>query len=363
MLAIILGTRPELIKCAPILFEAERRGIPAGIIHTGQHYSRELDGVFFEELGLKAPIAHVHVGSRSAAKQIGVMMERIADVLEEISPSAVMVQGDTNSVLAGALAAYKSGIPVAHLEAGLRSDDWNMPEESNRVLTDRISKWLFCPTEIQKGRLEREGIVHDGVHIVGNTVVDAALHFVERARAESRILERLSLSEDIPYALLTMHRPHNVDDPAVLRKMIDGISNATKDRGLRVIFPIHPRTKNIMDRHSIRLCDHVIAIEPLGYFDLLRLQSGARIVLTDSGGIQEEACILKIPSITLRSTTERPETLSVGASVLCSIEQIDELPTLIDRQMSLARDWQNPFGDGKTAERVLDIIQETLSSV
>src|SRR5512133_1774548 len=165
MLAVILGTRPELIKCAPVILEAQRRGVSVGIIHTGQHYTHELDGIFFEELNLPKPIAHVHVGSHSAPKQIGLMVCRIAEVLETFSCSAALVQGDTNSVLAGAIAAYKSGIPVAHLEAGLRSDDWSMPEESNRVLTDRISKWLFCPTEIQRERLQREGIEHTGVHV------------------------------------------------------------------------------------------------------------------------------------------------------------------------------------------------------
>jgi len=355
MLAVILGTRPELIKCAPVVLEAQRQGIPVGIIHTGQHYSRELDGVFFDELNLPQPIAHVHVGSHPAAAQIGLMIQRLFEVLDERKPSAVLVQGDVNSVLAGALAAYKSGIPVAHLEAGLRSDDWSMPEESNRVLTDRISKWLFCPTDIQRERLKREGIDHDGVHVVGNTIVESTEQYKKVAYEKSDVAERLGIN-GVRYALLTMHRPHNVDDPARLRPMIQAIHKAADSHDLRIVFPVHPRTKYVMDAHGIPLGERYLATEPLGYLDLLRLQSSASIILTDSGGIQEEACILRVPSVTLRPNTERPETLMVGASVLSHELDGDALAEVIGRQMARARDWENPFGDGNTAGRVLDIL-------
>lgn len=355
MLAIILGTRPELIKCAPVILEAQRRGIPVGIIHTGQHYTHELDGVFFDELHLPKPIAHVHVGSRPAPKQIGLMVYRLAEVLETLSCRAVIVQGDVNSVLAGALAAYKSGIPVAHLEAGLRSDDWTMPEESNRVLTDRISKWLFCPTEVQRERLQREGIAHDGVHVVGNTVADAALHYVRVSYEKSDIAERLKVHQS-EYGVLTMHRPANVDEPVHLRAMLDSIAHASHVHGLKMVFPIHPRTKKMITDHAIRLPDHFIVTEPLGYLDLLRLQSSAQIILTDSGGIQEEACILRVPSITLRPNTERPETIRVGASVLFHEPDREHLVAVMHERMHVNRSWENPFGDGKTAGRVLDIL-------
>lgn len=355
MLAVILGTRPELIKCAPVILEAQRRGVPVGIIHTGQHYSHELDGVFFEELNLPKPIAHVHVGSHTAPRQIGLMVCRIAEVLEEVSCSMVLVQGDTNSVLAGALAAYKSGIPVAHLEAGLRSDDWTMPEESNRVLTDRISKWLFCPTDIQRERLRGEGIVHEGIHVVGNTVVDAALHYVKVSYEKSDIAERLKLQRS-EYGVLTMHRPHNVDDPVRLRSMLESIAHASHEHALKIVFPIHPRTKKVIVDHGIRLPNHFVVTEPLGYLDLLRLQSSAQIILTDSGGIQEEACILRVPSITLRPNTERPETLHVGASVLYHEPCHTRLTELMADGLKKDRSWKNPFGDGKTAEKVLNIL-------
>ncbi len=355
MLAIILGTRPELIKCAPVILEAQRRGIPVGIIHTGQHYTHELDGVFFDELRLPRPIAHIHVGSHSAPKQIGLMICRLAEVLETLSCTAVMVEGDTNSVLAGALAAYKSGIPVAHLEAGLRSDDWTMPEESNRVLADRVSKWLFCPTEIQRERLRLEGVVHEGVHVVGNTVADAALHYVRVSYEKSDIAERLKIHQS-EYGVLTMHRPANVDEPERLRAMIDSIAHASREHKLKIVFPIHPRTKKTIVEHGIRMPEHFVITEPLGYLDLLRLQSSAQIILTDSGGIQEEACILRVPSITLRPNTERPETIRVGASVLFHEPDPEHLTAIMHERITANRSWENPFGDGKTAGRVLDIL-------
>jgi UDP-N-acetylglucosamine 2-epimerase (non-hydrolysing) len=356
MLGIVLGTRPEIIKCAPVILEAERRGMPVCIIHTGQHYSHELDGVFFNELNLPKPAAHVHVGSHPPAVQIGLMIQRLSDVFAELQSSAIMVQGDTNSVLAGALAAYKSGIPVAHLEAGLRSDDWSMPEESNRVLTDRISKWLFCPTELQRDRLRREGIDHEGVHVVGNTVVDAALHYAKIAYEKSDIAERLGINGK-QYALLTMHRPGNVDDPERLRSMLNAINDAADRYDLLLVFPIHPRTRHIINANNIPLGSRFLAIDPVGYLDLLRLQGAAELILTDSGGIQEEACILRVPSVTLRPNTERPETLQVGASVLFHEPDTDHLAEIMESQMHKPRNWENPFGDGRTGERVLDILK------
>jgi UDP-N-acetylglucosamine 2-epimerase (non-hydrolysing) len=355
MLAIVLGTRPEIIKCAPVVLEALRRGVPVGIIHTGQHYTPELDEVFFRELDLPAPIGHAHVGSHPAPRQIGLMMQRLYEVFEEIKPTAVMVEGDTNSVLAGALAAYKTGIPVAHLEAGLRSDDWDMPEESNRVLADRISKWLLCPTELQRERLKQEGIVHDGIHVVGNTAVDAALHYSKVAYEKSDIAERLKVTNR-PYALLTMHRPSNVDNPVRLQALLKAINDAASAAGLQVVFPVHPRTKTILTRHSVELGPAFIETESVGYLDMLRLQCAADIVLTDSGGIQEEACTVRVPCITLRANTERPETIHVGSNMLHHEADTDQLLAAMRMMMSRARTWSNPFGDGKTAERVVDIL-------
>jgi len=358
MIVFILGTRPEIIKCAPVIHEARRRGVPFAIVHTGQHYSPELDAVFFHELDLPQATYNIHVGSLPPAKQIAAMLNGLHDVLTELRSKVVMVQGDTNSVLGGALAAHKMGIPVAHLEAGLRSDDWEMPEEANRVLAGMIADVHFCPTPIQQERLARETIT-DGVHVVGNTIVDAAVHYAEVAATKSDVLMRVGV-EGRPYALLTMHRPHNVDDPARLRAMLDAIGAAATTHGLAVVFPVHPRTAAVMKTSGIVLADPFITTEPLGYLDTLRLLSQAKVVLTDSGGIQEEACILRVPSVTLRSTTERPETLHVGASVLCADTNPDNLTDLVRTQLSKERVWDNPFGDGKTAVRVLDILSAYL---
>lgn len=359
MIVFVLGTRPEIIKSAPVIHEARRRGVPFAIVHTGQHYSPELDELFFRELELPQPTHNIHVGSLPPAKQIAAMLNGLHDALSALAPRVVMVQGDTNTVLGGALAAHKMGIPVAHLEAGLRSDDWDMPEEGNRVLAGMVAEYHFCPTDVQRERLQRETVV-DGVHVVGNTIVDAVLHYTDIAAQKSDVLQRLQL-EDRPYALLTMHRPHNVDDPNRLRAMLDAIAAAARTHGLAVVFPIHPRTASVMKSAGIVLEQPFISTEPLGYLDTLRLQSRAQIVLTDSGGIQEEACILRVPSITLRPNTERPETLEVGASVLYATPDPAVLIALMRSQMDLPRTWKNPFGDGKTAVRVLDILMSSPS--
>lgn len=356
MLAIVLGTRPEIIKTAPLVLEAQRRGIPIGVIHTGQHYSAELDRIFFEELGLPEPLRQLSVGSHPAALQIGLMIERLAAAFEEIKPTCVLVQGDTNSVLAGALTAYKMNIPVAHLEAGLRSDDFSMPEEMNRILADRLSRWLFCPTEVQRERLRREGIEHDGVQVVGNTIVDAVQHFSEVARTSSRVLERMSVAEG-KFFLLTLHRPSNVDEPERLRRLLSMLDEAARALDYKIVFPIHPRTRQAMESHGLVCPSSFVTCEPLGFLDLLRLEQTATVILTDSGGIQEEACILQVPAITLRSNTERPETLEGGANMLYGGSETGELSRLLAEQIKRPRTWSNPFGDGQTARRVLETMK------
>lgn len=360
MLAIILGTRPEIIKTAPVVLEAQRRGIPVVIIHTGQHYDDALDGIFFRELGLPQPTVNLGVGSMPVLKQLGAMIDRLHDVFETYKPSVVMVQGDTNSVLAGALAAHKSGIPVAHLEAGLRSDDWEMPEEANRVLAGFVADIHFCPTEVQRERLKGETIT-EGVHVVGNTVVDAALHYREIAHAGDA-LQRFDV--DGPYALLTMHRPSNVDDPERLRLMIEMLSRFAQERAWKIVFPVHPRTKARLITSGIwnelQESPYYILSEPVGYLDLLTLQMHAQLILTDSGGVQEEANILRVPCITLRENTERPETVQVGGNMLYAGADVTELNAVVDVLLARSRDWACPFGDGATAMRVVDILMELL---
>lgn len=357
MIAIVLGTRPEIIKTAPVVFELARRGIPFRIIHTGQHYSPSLDRVFFDELGLPAPAVNLETGSLPPARQVARMIEGVADALEADRPRAILVQGDTNSVLAGALAAHKLGIPIAHLEAGLRSDDWTMPEEGNRIVAGRLAAVHFCPTPLQTERLAREGI-EKGVYVVGNTVVDACLRFAERARTHSPILARIGLARGA-YGLLTMHRPSNVDERGRLEALVRGLAAMAQSLGARLVFPIHPRTRAAASSFGLDtiLDDPPFAtVEPVGYLDLIALLEGARFVATDSGGLQEEACTLRVPCITLRANTERPETVAVGANVLCDATDGIDLERALRGVMVSVRQATNPFGDGRTAERVVDVL-------
>lgn len=355
MLAIVLGTRPEIIKTAPIVFEAQRRGEPVAIIHTGQHYSEELDGIFFRELGLPDPHINLAVGSHPAPRQLGRMLDRLHDAFLHVKPTRVMVQGDTNTVLAGALAAFKADIPVAHLEAGMRCDDWTLPEEANRVLADRVSQWLFCPTELQSDRAIQEGIDRKKIHVVGNSVVDAVRHFAERASRAATILIKHDLTPRT-YCLLTLHRASNVDDPVRLQRILDHIDASMCAHGLRVLFPVHPRTADIISRHEVRMGLSMLCTAPMGYLDLLHAQQQAALILTDSGGIQEEACTLRVPCIILRPNTERPEVLQIGAATMHEGLDAEGLHAAVTERLGCARLWENPFGDGRTAERVMDIL-------
>ncbi len=358
MIAFILGTRPEIIKSAPVIHEARRRDVPFVIVHTGQHYTPELDEVFFSELDLPQPSHNIHVGSLPPAKQIAAMLNGLHDVLFELKPRVVVVQGDTNTVLGGALTAHKMGIKVAHLEAGLRSDDWDMPEEANRVLAGVVADYHFCPTDVQRERLRQESIT-EGVHVVGNTIVDASLHYAEVARTSSRLLETLSLA-DRSFMLLTMHRPSNVDEPGRLAQMMECFRVLAEQRGQRIVFPVHPRTEASLKKADLweryRQHSSFVFLKPTGYLDLLRLQLSASLILTDSGGVQEEANILCVPCITLRQNTERPETIDVGGNILFGGVEASELISLARTMTEKERNWSCPFGDGKTACRVVDIL-------
>jgi UDP-N-acetylglucosamine 2-epimerase (non-hydrolysing) len=357
MIAIVLGTRPELIKTAPVVHELARRGAPFAIVHTGQHYTKTLDEIFFAELGLPPPAVQLGVGSMAPAKQVAAILSGVADALGELRPRFVLVQGDTNSVLGGALAAHKCGVAVAHLEAGLRSDDWSMPEEGNRVLAGRVASAHFCPTQRQADRLAREGITR-GVHVVGNTVVDAALHYSAVASARSDVLARLGVAAG-SYALLTMHRPSNVDDADRLRALLSSVADVAARRGLSVVFPVHPRTRARIDAVGLGgLIDRspFVTTEPLGYLDMLRALQAAAVALTDSGGVQEEACILRVPCVTLRANTERPETVDAGGNVLSPEASTDAVEAAVATMLARPRDWANPFGDGATSRRVVDVL-------
>jgi UDP-N-acetylglucosamine 2-epimerase (non-hydrolysing) len=352
--AIVLGTRPEIIKLAPIVRECRERSVPYTMIHTGQHYSDSLNDVFFTELGLPDPEHELGVGTGSHGQQTGEMIVAIEEVLLEEEPETVLVQGDTNSVLAGAIATSKLPIDLGHVESGLRSHDRRMPEERNRVLTDHASEFLFAPTEQSRRALREEGIPDERIHVTGNTVVDA----VEQNR--SLALERTSVFtghnvERGEFCLLTAHRAETVDSAERFASLLEGVGRVAEALEQEVVYPIHPRAANAVDEFGLEVPDGVRTIEPQNYLDFLALESGASLVLTDSGGVQEEACILGVPCVTLRENTERPETLEVGANALVGTDPdaiLEGALEMIDR----TSDWANPFGDGEAAERIVDAI-------
>jgi len=348
--AIILGTRPEIIKMSPIIRALEQKGMEFFILHTGQHYSYNMDKVFFEQLRLPQPRYNLRVGSGTHAEETGRMMIGVEKVLVEEKPSIVLVEGDTNTVLAGALASVKIGIPIGHVEAGLRSFDRSMPEEINRVVVDHISDLLFAPTKTAEGNLLREGIPEDRIFVTGNTIVDAVYQNLQLAEA----INAPFIEDD--YFLVTVHRQENTDNPTRLKNIIEGLKLVKEYFGIPIIYPIHPRTLKRIREYGINT-EGLNLIEPLDYLSFLKLESRAKLIFTDSGGVQEEACILKVPCVTLRYNTERPETIEVGANILAGTEPkeiLEKARIMIDAK----RDWENPFGDGKAAVRIVSIISD-----
>lgn len=355
----VLGTRPEIIKLASLIQASVREDLPFSIIHTNQHYAERMDRVFFNELELPEPNHHLGIGSLSHGEQIGRMLTGIERVLLSQRPTVVVVQGDTNSALAGGLAANKLGIPVAHIEAGLRSHDRSMPEEINRVLIDHLSDHLFCPTANQAGYLAAEGMHTDRIHVTGNTIADVTLGYAETALQRSDILRRLRLTTE-EYGLLTCHRPSNTDDPVHFAGLMDAVANIAKVSGFPLVFPIHPRLGEDQRRAAARH-RHITLTDPVGYIDMLALQQNAALILTDSGGIQEEACILRRKCLVLRRTIERPETLENGGCILPANLEASELCSAVRTLLQRPVDWSNPFGDGLAYRRILDILTSTVS--
>ena len=355
----IVGARPQFIKLAPILQAIEcynqghpNRPIHEVLVHTGQHYDYEMSGVFFDDLGLKPPDYHLGVGSGTHGYQTGEMLQRIEEVLLAEKPDLVMVYGDTNSTLAGALAAAKLHIPVAHVEAGLRSFNKRMPEEINRVLTDHVSDLLFCPTRTAVENLRREGIT-EGVHWVGDVMYDAALQYLALAEKKSRILERLGL-EPQGYTLATVHRAENTDNPQRLRAIFAGLEGVAQ-AGLPVVLPLHPRTRKQAEALGLSL-NGVQVLEPVSYLDMLLLEKNARVILTDSGGVQKEAFFFRVPCVTLREETEWVETVEAGWNVLvgCDPERIRQ--AALAGQPGAGSVW--PYGDGKGRDRIIKLLRD-----
>lgn len=366
-IAIILGTRPEIIKLAPIIDEIKKRKIDSCLIHTGQHYDKEMSDNFFKDLEIKSPDYNIHVGSASHGKQTGLMMGGIEEVLLDEKPDIVLVQGDTNAVLAGALVASKLHIPVGHVEAGLRSFDITMPEELNRMAADACSLMYFIPTKESAINLLAEGISRKKLFITGNTVVDACFRHLEIAKKsgiQEESLANLDIENMDNILTLTMHRAENVDDKERLINIIEAISQL---KDMNVIFPIHPRTKKTLENFDLfdklNNLEHVHIIKPLGYLDFLILTSHSTLILTDSGGLQEEAITLNVPVLTLRYNTERPETVSAGGNILVGadkqaiLENANKILTNKDFANKM-KNAKNPYGQGDAAIKTIDVIED-----
>jgi UDP-N-acetylglucosamine 2-epimerase (non-hydrolysing) len=353
--AVILGTRPEIIKCSPIIRELEKRRIEFFVLHTGQHYSYNMDRVFFEQLNLPGAIYNLEVGSGSHGDQTGKMLIQIEKVLQIESPDVVLVQGDTNTVLAGALAASKLGVKVGHIEAGLRSYDRRMPEEINRVLADHCSDYLFAPTPKSKQILIEEGILEKMVFMVGNTVVDAVNQNLEIAESKTDVLGNLGIREK-EYFLATAHRQENVDNKERFSGIIKGLQLVQKNYGNPVLYPIHPRARKQLELFNLDF-EGIMLVEPLDYLVFLQLENKAKLVLTDSGGVQEETCILGVPCVTLRENTERPETLEVGSNTLSGSDP-ERILSSVKLSLGSKKSWVNPFGDGSTSQKIISILEK-----
>ena len=359
--AIVLGTRPEIIKLAPVIRAFKDAGVSPLIIHTNQHYSENMDRIFFEELELPEPAVNLRVGSAGHGVQTGLMMQRLEPVLSEEHPAAVLVQGDTNSVLAGALTASKLGIKVGHVEAGLRSEDREMPEELNRLVTDHISEYLYAPTQASVDQLLAEGIPKTRVSLTGNTIVDACRQHLALASAQpsSRWHEVIQKS----YALVTIHRQENTHSLERLRGLVAGLLQSATELDISLCVPLHPRTKGVLEAAGLyaELVDNtkLVLSEPLGYSEFLVLLQGARLVFTDSGGVQEEACILDVPCVTLRDSTERGESVTVGANRLAGFEAKGILQAAREAYSS-ARGWVQPYGDGRAGVRIVEHVLGSL---
>ena len=353
-ISIILGTRPEIIKMSPVIRECEKQNLDYFILHTGQHYSYNLDKIFFKDLELPAAKYNLDVGSGTHAEETGKMLMGIEKILRDEKPDIVLVEGDTNTVLAGALAASKLQIKVGHVEAGLRSYDRTMPEEINRVLADHVSDYLFAPTEKAKENLLREGIEEDKIFVTGNTIVDAVYQNLEIAKRKVDVRNKLNLNPK-EYFLMTAHRQENVDAKNRLKGILEGLVLVYHEFNIPIIYPIHPRTKKRLIKFGLEVPEGIELIEPLGFLAFLQLEANAKLVLTDSGGVQEETCILGVPCVTLRDNTERPETLDVGSNVLVGVNQ-DRILEGVKKMLSKERDWKNPFGDGCAGVKIVEIL-------
>ena len=357
----VAGARPNFVKIAPIMTEMaiSSGSFEQALVHTGQHYDDEMSRVFFDELGIPRPDVYLGVGSGSHAEQTARVMLAFEPVLQHHKPELVLVVGDVNSTLACTLVATKLGFPVAHVEAGLRSFDQTMPEEINRILTDRVASLLFTTERSGNENLLHEGVAEEKVHFVGNVMIDTLLRHKKRA-LEMDVLGGFGLRSQ-RFALLTLHRPSNVDEPAVLAGLVDALAEI--EQQLPIVFPAHPRTMKQLQEFGFEdklvAMSDLIVTEPLGYLTFLNLMANARMVLTDSGGIQEETTILGVPCLTLRENTERPVTVTAGTNTVVGSDP----QRIIDECFAILRDGGKrgkipELWDGQAARRIVDILSK-----
>ena len=355
----IIGTRPEIIKMAPVVKALDALTHEHVLVHSGQHYDLIMDRVFFRDMELRPPNHRFELKDQPPHLQVATTMRQLADVTA--NADLVLVHGDTNTTVAGALLASKQGRPLGHVEAGIRSFDKTMPEEVNRIVADQLSSLLFAPTSVARENLAREN-VSAGVHVVGNSVIDALMQHEAMAEKRSSILTTLGLSRS-GYVLLTLHRTENVDFKDRLERALDALEAVARETALPILFPVHPRTARRLREFDLEKRAASIAglrrIEPTGYLDMLVLERNAALVMTDSGGLQEESCFFRVPCVTLRENTERPETLEIGANVIAGTDP-ERVAASARQQLRAGREWKNPYGDGRTSQRISEIVDEFL---
>jgi len=355
----IIGTRPEIIKMAPVVKALDALDHEHILVHSGQHYDMMMDRVFFRDLKLREPDRQFELKDQPPHLQVATTMRQIAGVTEDAD--LVLVHGDTNTTMAGAVLANKQGRRLAHVEAGIRSFDRSMPEEINRTVADHLSNHLFAPTLVSRQNLEREN-VREGVHVVGNSVIDALIENAPIAEKRSDILTRLGLAPR-GYIVLTFHRQENVDSRERLAVALDAFDAAATEADRPIVFPIHPRTAKRLREFGLEKraasMKALRQIEPTGYLDMLLLEKEAALVMTDSGGLQEESCFFRVPCVTLRANTERPETLEIGSNVLSGTEP-ERVRNAVRQQLDRTHEWPNPYGDGTTSRKIASIVNEAL---
>lgn len=358
MITHIVGARPNFMKAAPVIAALEALSIPQWLIHTGQHYDSVMSDLFFNQLSLPKPDLHLGVGSGTHAQQTAAVLVGVEGALIETRPSVLVVYGDVNSTVAATLAAAKLGVPVAHVEAGLRSFDRAMPEEINRLVTDSLASWLFTPSADGDENLKREGVAGE-IHRVGNVMIDTLVRLLPKADA-SGVLKQIGVTSSEPFVLVTLHRPATVDAPDVLHGVLEAL--AVIARELPVVFPVHPRTAARLDA-KWRSARNLHLIAPLGYLEFLGLERSAKLVITDSGGVQEETTYLGVPCITVRSTTERPVTISTGTNELIGTDPRRMLAVTQERLKSPPAERRVPeLWDGHAAERIAQILAPLVQS-